>query len=76
MRAITFAPHTTHVFQVLVLTLFSVFKRRPRYELPFDDDNAIFNFIMKAYHDFRQTTLQSNILGAFQALGLEFDTRR
>jgi hypothetical protein len=37
---ITFAPHTTQIFQVLDLTLFGALKRCPRYELPFDDDNA------------------------------------
>jgi hypothetical protein len=39
-RVITFAPHTTQVFQVLDLTLFGVLKRCPRYELPFDANNA------------------------------------
>jgi hypothetical protein len=28
IRIITFAPHTTHIFQVLDLALFSVLKRR------------------------------------------------
>jgi hypothetical protein len=32
---ITFAPHTTQVFQVLVFTFFRVPKRCPMYELPF-----------------------------------------
>jgi hypothetical protein len=43
VRIITSAPHTTQIFQVLDLTLFGVLKRRPRYELPFDDDNAMVN---------------------------------
>jgi hypothetical protein len=43
VRVITFAPHTTQIFQVLDLTLFGVLKRRPRYELPFGDDNATVN---------------------------------
>jgi hypothetical protein len=40
VRVTTFAPHATQVFQVLDLTLFGVPKRCPRYELPFDFDNA------------------------------------
>jgi hypothetical protein len=28
---------------------------------------------MKVYHDFKQTTVESNIWGAFQAIGFEFD---
>jgi hypothetical protein len=43
VRVITCAPHTTHIFQVLDLTLFDVLKLRPRYELPFDDDSATVN---------------------------------
>jgi hypothetical protein len=43
VRVITFAPHTTQIFQVLDLSLFGVLKRRPRYELPFDDHNATVN---------------------------------
>jgi hypothetical protein len=53
VRVITFALHTTQVFQVLVLTLIGVLKRRPRYELPFHDDNAIDKCPMKVYHDCR-----------------------
>jgi hypothetical protein len=75
---ITFAPHTTKLFQVLDLTLFDVLKRCPRYELPFDDDDATLKFIMKVYHDFTQTMTRPNVWGTFRALGceFEFDTRR
>jgi hypothetical protein len=41
VRVITFAPHTTQVFQILDLTLFGVLKRCTRYELTFDDDSDI-----------------------------------
>jgi hypothetical protein len=73
VRVITFASHTIQIFQVLDLTLFGVLKRRPRCELPFDDDNATVRFIMKGSHDFGQTMVRLNIWGAFRALGLEFD---
>jgi hypothetical protein len=43
VRVITLAPHTTQIFQVLDFTLFGDLKRRPRYELPFDDENATLN---------------------------------
>jgi hypothetical protein len=46
-----------------------------RYELPFEDAKAIVKFIMKIYHDFKQTMGESNIWRALQALGFEFDTR-
>jgi hypothetical protein len=51
-RGITFTPHTTQVFQIPGLTLCDVLKRRPRYELLFDDDNATLKFTMNLYHDF------------------------
>jgi hypothetical protein len=71
----TFAPHTTQIFQVLDTTLFGVLKRQRRYELPFGDEKATVQFFMKVYHNFKQTMVEPNIWGAFQALGFEFDTR-
>jgi hypothetical protein len=75
VRVITLAPHTTQIFWVFDITLFGVLKRRPRYELPFDDDNATVRFIMKVCHDFGPTVIRSKRWGAFQALGLEFDVK-
>jgi hypothetical protein len=76
VHVITFAPRTTQVFQILDLTVFLVLTRRPRYELPVDDDDAILKSIMKVYHDFMQTMAQPNVWGTFHALALEFDTRK
>jgi hypothetical protein len=76
VRIITFASHTTQIFQILDLTLFGILKRRPRYQLPFENDNAKVKRIMKVYHNFRQTTVPPNVWGAFHALGLDFNTRR
>jgi hypothetical protein len=74
VRVITFA-HTTQIFQVLDTTLFGVLKRRQRYELPFGGEKASVKFLMKVYHDFKQTMVEPNIWGAFQALDFEFNTR-
>jgi hypothetical protein len=73
---LTFAPHTTQIFQVLDLTPFAVLKRRPRFQLPFEDEKETVKFIMKVDHDFKQTMVEPSIWGAFQAIGfeLEFDT--
>jgi hypothetical protein len=78
VRVIICAPHTIQVFQVLDLALFAVLKRRPRYELPFDDDNTTVKFIITIYHDFRDTMTEPNLWGggAFRALGLDFEMRR
>jgi hypothetical protein len=75
VRVITFGPHTAQIFQVLDLRLSGVLKRRPRRELSFEDDNATIKFIIKVYLDFRQTMVPPNVWGAFQALGLDSDTR-
>jgi hypothetical protein len=57
----TVGPHTTQVFHVLELTIFYVPKRRPRYELPFDNGNATVKVIMKVSHDFTQTVAHPNV---------------
>jgi hypothetical protein len=48
--------------------LFGVLKRCPRYEMPFDENNATVNVITKVYHDFTQTIVQCNVCRAFRAL--------
>jgi hypothetical protein len=73
VHVITFASHTTQIFQVLDVTLFDVLKRHTRYELPFKDENSIVKYIMKAYRDFKQTVMEPIICGAFQALRFEFE---
>jgi hypothetical protein len=72
---VLFAPHTTQVFQILDLTLFGVLNRCPRYELPLDENLATVKVVMQVYHDFTHTIVRPNVLEAFRALGLEFDTR-
>jgi hypothetical protein len=67
MRVTTVAPHTIQVFQVLDFTLFGVLKRRPRYQLAFDDDHVIVKSIMKVYHNFTQRMVPPNVWGAFHA---------
>jgi hypothetical protein len=74
VRVITFAPHTTQIFQVLDVTLFGVLKRRLGYKLPLEDENETVRFIMKVYHDFKQTMVEPNTWGALQAIGFKFDT--
>jgi hypothetical protein len=73
VRVRTFALHTTQIFQALDVTLFDVFKPRPRYELPFEEAKATIKLIMNVCHDFSRTMVEVNIWGAFQALGFEFE---
>jgi hypothetical protein len=54
------------------VTLFGVLKRRLGYKLPFEDEKETVRFIMKVYHDFKETMVESNIWIAFRAIGFEF----
>jgi transposase len=72
VRIVTFAPHTTHLFQILDLALFGMFKRRGQYHLPFENDHGTAAFIQKVYHDFRATMIDTNIRAAFTHIGLSF----
>ena len=80
VRVVTFAPHTTNIFQALDLTLFGVLKRHGQYQLPFNNENRTADFIFKTYKDFRLTMIDTNIWGAFRGIGLSFhdidDVRR
>jgi hypothetical protein len=61
VRIVTFALHTTQIFQALDLSLFRVLKRRGQYQLPFGDDAGSARFIKKVYRDFRSTMTDFNI---------------
>jgi hypothetical protein len=75
VRVITFASHTTQIFQIIDLTIFGVLKRRTGYALPFEHDNATAKFIMRVYHDFGHTVTKPNTREAFPGLGFEYDLR-
>jgi hypothetical protein len=55
------------------VTLFGVLKRRLGYKLLFEDEKQTVRFIMKGYHDFKQTMVEPDIWGAFRAIGCEFE---
>jgi hypothetical protein len=55
--------------------LIIVINRRPRYELPFENDNAIVEYLVKVYDDLRQTMVQPNLGRVFSALDLTFALR-
>jgi hypothetical protein len=73
VRVVTFAPHTTNIFQILDLTLFGVFKRQRQYRLPFETENHTSNFLLNIYKDFLSTMIDTNIWTAFRGIGLSFD---
>jgi hypothetical protein len=76
VRAVTFAPHTTQIFQVLDLTLFGVLERRGQYQLPVEDDGGSTRFIRNVDHDhdFRMTMtrIDPDIWGAFRGIQVKY----
>jgi hypothetical protein len=76
VKVITWPPHTTHIFQVLDLSLFGVFKRKMSYKLPFEDEDGTAGFLKRIFHNLKQTLVETNIRSAFIMLGLTYDIRQ
>jgi hypothetical protein len=74
VRIITWAHHTTHLFQQLDICPFRILKRKKQYTLPFDNDETTSDFLLNIYRTFRQTMIEPNICGTFHEAGFEFDT--
>jgi hypothetical protein len=73
VRVITFAPHTTHIFQVLDLVLVGALKKCATYLSTLDEEQPAAAFIIRVYHDFRQTMVEVDIWRAFSAIGFSYD---
>jgi hypothetical protein len=73
LKVITFAPHTTQIFQILDLCLFGVFKSKMQYKLPFANSNLTVNLIRNAFRALKQTFVPDNVRSVFKLLGLEFN---
>jgi hypothetical protein len=52
VRIITFAPHTTHIFQVLDLVRFGTLKKCATRPSTLDEEQSAAAFISRVYHDF------------------------
>jgi hypothetical protein len=73
VRVITFASHTTHVFQILDLVLFGALKKRASGLEMWNEESGTVAFIIELYHDFKQTMVKVNIRGAFSSIGFSYD---
>jgi hypothetical protein len=74
VRIITFAPCTTHIFQIFDVILSNVLKQYLRCELAFEDEEMTIKFLMKVYHGFKQIMVDCTRWRVFKALVLEFGT--
>jgi hypothetical protein len=75
VRVITFAPHTTHIFQMLDVVLFGAMKKRTSRLEMWNEEADTAAFIIRLYHDFKQTMVKVNVWGAFSAIGFSYDIR-
>jgi hypothetical protein len=73
IRNIILAPNTTHAFQMLDVVLFSALKKRASGLEMWNEESGNVAFIIKCYHDFKQTVVEVNIWGAFSAIGFSYD---
>jgi hypothetical protein len=61
VRVITFAPHTSHVFQMLDFVLFGALKKHASGLEMLNEESGTVAFILKLYHDFKQIMVKVNI---------------
>jgi hypothetical protein len=61
VRVITFASHMTHIFQILDVVLFGALKKRASGLEMWNKESDTAAFIIRLYHDFKQTTVEANI---------------
>jgi hypothetical protein len=61
VRIVTFATHTTHIFQILDMVLFGALKKHAMDVETLEEESRAVEFILKVYRDFRQTMIEVNI---------------
>jgi hypothetical protein len=54
VQIITFAPHTTHIFQLLDMALFGTFEQVGKYHLPVNGLGMTSRFLYRLYMDFKR----------------------
>jgi hypothetical protein len=60
VQIITFAPHTTRIFQMLDVVLFGALKKHATRLKSLDEEQSAAAFLLKTYHDFKQTMIEVN----------------
>jgi hypothetical protein len=73
VRVFTFAPHTIDVLQMLDIVLFNALKKRASGLEMWNEESGTVAFIVKLYHDFKQTMVEMNIWGVFSAIWFSYD---
>jgi hypothetical protein len=73
VRVVPFASHTTQIFQVLDVVLFGALEKHATSLIMLDEEQPAAAFLIKVYHDYKQTMVEVNIWGAFAAIGMTQD---
>jgi hypothetical protein len=73
VRIITFTIYMTYIFQIFDIVLFDSLKRHATSLETLDEERPIAQFLLKVYHDFKQTMVESNRWEAFAAIGFIYD---
>jgi hypothetical protein len=73
VRVVTFAPTTTQILQVLDVVLFDALKKHATSLAILDEEQPAAPFLIKVYHDYKQTMMEVKIWGAFAAIELTHD---
>jgi hypothetical protein len=58
---------------MLDVVLFGAMKKHATGLETLDEEQPAAAFLLKVYHDFKQTTIEVNIWGAFAAIGFSYD---
>jgi hypothetical protein len=74
VQIVTFAPDTTHIFQMLDVVLFDAVKKHATGVKSLDEEQLAAVFLLKVYHDFKQTMTEFNIWAAIAAIGFIHDS--
>jgi hypothetical protein len=73
VRIITFASQTTHIFKMLDVMLFGAFQKHGIGLRTLEKQRPAAAFLLKVYHDFKQTMVEINIWDAFTAIEFAYD---
>jgi hypothetical protein len=66
VKIITFALLITHIFQILDVVLFGALKKHDTGLTTLEEEQTTAAFIIKVYHDFKQTMIEVNIWDGVQ----------
>jgi hypothetical protein len=74
IKIVTFAPHTSNIFQALDLSFFSLFKTKEKFWSDQDDDKTFTATIDKLIRQFHSVATPENIRGGFVRAEFSYST--